>query len=36
MLLWLQVYAENHKGDCGSYKDRIRFIRLALMAKGVG
>ena len=38
MLFWqlrLQVYAEHHKVDCGSYRGRLRFTRLSLIAEGV-
>ena len=48
LLLWLQekpicfmatsvlMQAEDHKVDCGSYKVRLRFTRLSLIAEGVG
>ena len=29
VLLWLQVKAKDHKVDCGSYRGRLRFIRMS-------
>ena len=30
------MWAEDHKVDCGSYKGRLRFTRLSVIAEGVG